>query len=65
MFISQICAYATMDATIILTGITCRKSLVICATQLAGGLLLKMLKYFKIFGFSCMKETVLLIGLHK
>ena len=30
------------------TGITCKKSLVICVTQLAGGLLLKMLKYVEI-----------------
>ena len=39
-----------------------RKSLVICATKLAGGLLLKMLKYFKvmlnIFEFSHVKEIV-------
>ena len=44
------------------TGITCKKSLVICATQLAGGLLLKILKYFKvmlnIFEFSHVKEIV-------
>ena len=49
--------------TIIRTGITCKKkSLVICATQLVGGLLLKMLKYFKImlnfFEFSHVKEIV-------
>ena len=46
--------------TIIRTGITCKKSLVICATQLAGSLLLKMLKYFEImlniFEFSHVKE---------
>ena len=39
-----------------------RKSLVICATQLAGGLLLKKLKYFEfmlnIFVFSRMWENV-------
>ena len=37
-----------------------RKSLDICATQLAGGLLLKMIKYFevKIFKFSHVKEIV-------
>ena len=34
--------------TIIRTGITCKKTLVICATQLAGGLLLKKLKYFEV-----------------
>ena len=38
------------------------KSLVICATQLAGGLLLKTLKYFKVmlkmFEFSHVKEIV-------
>ena len=38
------------------------KSLDICATQLAGGLLLKMLKHFKvmlkIFEFSHVKEIV-------
>ena len=43
--------------TIIGTGI---KSLVICATQFASGLLLKMLKYFKVmlksFEFSLVKE---------
>ena len=48
--------------TIIRTGITCRKSLVICATQLAGGLLLKKLKYLKvmlnIFEFSRVWEIV-------
>ena len=33
---------------IIRTGITCKKIPVICATQLAGGLLLKNLKYFKV-----------------
>ena len=41
---------------------TIMKSLVICATQLAGGLLLKMVKYFKvmleIFEFSRLKEIV-------
>ena len=30
------------------TGITCKKTLVMCATQVAGGLLLKKLKYFKV-----------------
>ena len=45
------------------TGITyVRKSLVICATQLADGLLLKMLKCFKvmlnIFEYSRVKEIV-------
>ena len=39
-----------------------RKSLVICATQLAGGLLLKMLKYFEvmlnIFEFSNVKKIL-------
>ena len=39
-----------------------RKSLVICATQLARGLLLEILKYFevilKIFEFSHVKEIV-------
>ena len=39
-----------------------KKSVVICATQLAGGLLLKMLKYFEvmlnIFEFSRVKEIV-------
>ena len=39
-----------------------RKSLVICATQLAGGLLLKMLKYFEvmldIFSFCHAKNIV-------
>ena len=34
--------------TIIQTGITCKKSLVICPTQLAVGLLLKKLKYFEV-----------------
>ena len=34
--------------TIIRTGITCNKSLIICATQLEGGLLLKMFKYFEV-----------------
>ena len=38
------------------------KSLVICATQLVSGLLLKMLKYFqvmlKIFEYFQVKETV-------
>ena len=34
--------------TIIRTGITCREPLVICTTQLAGGLLVKKLKYFEI-----------------
>ena len=32
--------------TIIRTRITCKKSLAICATQLAGSVLLKKLKYF-------------------
>ena len=45
-----------MHETIIRTGITCKKILVICATQLAGGLLLKKLKYpeviLNIFEFS-------------
>ena len=31
---------------IIQTGITCKKFLVVCGAQLAGGLLLKKLKYF-------------------
>ena len=48
--------------TIIRTGITCKKIPVICATQLAGGSLLKMLKYFEvilnIFEFSHVKEIV-------
>ena len=39
-----------------------RKSLVICATHLAGGLLLKILKYFKvmlnIFEFSHVKKII-------
>ena len=39
-----------------------KENLVICATQLAGGLLLKMLKYFQvmlnIFEFSHMKKIV-------
>ena len=34
--------------TIIRTGITCKKPLVICVTQLAGGLLLKKLKCFEV-----------------
>ena len=34
--------------TVIRTGITCRKSHVICATQLAGDALLKKLKYFEV-----------------
>ena len=46
--------------TVIRTGITCKKSLVICTSQLAGALLLKMLKYFEfmlnIFEFAHMKE---------
>ena len=33
--------------TIIRTGITCKKSF-ICAAQRAGGLLLKMLRYFEV-----------------
>ena len=48
--------------TIIRTGITCKKTLVICANQLAGGLLLKKLKYFEvmlnIFEFSRVWENV-------
>ena len=49
--------------TIIRTGIACKKNpLLICATQLVGGLLLKMLKYFKVmlnfFEFSRVKEIV-------
>ena len=47
---------------IIQTGKHVRKSLVICATQLAGGLLLKMVKYFEVmlntFEFSHSKEIV-------
>ena len=47
-----------------------RKSPVICATQFAGGLLLKRLKYFKvalnIFKFSPVKEIAgFFIGLWK
>ena len=34
--------------TIIRTGITCKKIPCLCATQLAGGLLLKKLKYFQV-----------------
>ena len=49
--------YSYHHGTIIQTGIT--KLLVICATQLAGGLFLKMLKYFEvmlnIFEFSSVK----------
>ena len=37
-----------IQGTIIRTGITCKKIRVICATQLAGGLLLKKLKYFEV-----------------
>ena len=37
-----------LHRTIIRTGITCRKSIVICATQLAGSILLKNLNYFKV-----------------
>ena len=51
-----------MHETIIRTGITCKKILVICATQLAGGLLLKKLKYpeviLNIFEFSRVWENV-------
>ena len=36
------------NGTIIRTGITSTESLVICATHLAGGLLLKMLKKFEV-----------------
>ena len=34
--------------TITRTRITCKKSLTICATQLAGSVLLKKLKYFEV-----------------
>ena len=51
-----------MHETIIRTGITCKKILVVCATQLAGGLLLKKLKYcevmLNIFEFSRVWENV-------
>ena len=51
-----------MHETIIRTGITCKKILVICATQLAGGLSLKKLKYpeviLNIFEFSRVWENV-------
>ena len=40
--------FVSNHGTIIRTGITCKKTLVICATQLAGGLLLKKLKYFEV-----------------
>ena len=48
--------------TIIPTGIALRKSLVICATQLSSGLLLKKLKYFEVmlnnFEFSRVRENL-------
>ena len=48
--------------TIIQIGIACKKLLVICAIQLAGGVLSEILKYFEvmlnIFEFSHMKEIV-------
>ena len=37
-----------MDGTIIRAGITCKKTKVTCATQFAGGLLLKKLKHFEV-----------------
>ena len=42
--------YSLYHETIIRTGITCKK-IPICATQLAGGLLLKMLKCFDVKHF--------------
>ena len=48
--------------TIILTGITYKKSLAVSVAQLAGGLLLKKLKYFEvmlnIFELSRVSENV-------
>ena len=48
--------------TIIRTRVTLKKCLVLCMTQLANKVLLKMLKYFEamlnIFGFSCIREIV-------
>ena len=40
--------YTHAHGTIIRTGIILRKSLAICTTQLAGVLLLEMLKYFEV-----------------
>ena len=40
--------YTSYHGTIIQTGITCKKYLAICMAQLAGDLLLKELKYFKV-----------------
>ena len=51
-----------LHGTITPTGITCKKIRVTCATQLAGGLLLKKLKYLdvilNIFKLSWLRENI-------
>ena len=58
--------YECFHGVILRTGVLCKKSLVICATQLVGGVFFKKTKYVKHFWiFAGVRKSRVLIGLCK